>query len=57
MSVNATYNITGMHCASCASNIEKNVKKIEGLENVSVNLASEKLSFDYPKDLDKTSEG
>ncbi len=56
MSVNATYNITGMHCASCASNIEKNVRKIEGLENVSVNLASEKLSFDYPENLDKTSE-
>ncbi len=37
-----------MHCASCASIIERTVKKIEGVENISVNNGTEnaKISFD-----------
>lgn len=31
-------NIEGMHCASCASNIERVLKKITGVRNVSVAL-------------------
>ena len=46
-----TYNIKGMHCASCASIIEKTVKKIDGVENISVNNGTEnaKISFDDSK--------
>lgn len=43
-----TLNIKGMHCASCASVIERTIKKIEGVEEISVNNGTEnaKISFD-----------
>ncbi len=46
-----TYQIKGMHCASCASIIERTVKKIDGVENISVNNGTEnaKISFDTNK--------
>ena len=30
--------IQGMHCASCASNIERSLKKVSGVKEASVNL-------------------
>ena len=30
--------IEGMHCASCASNIERSLKKVPGVKEVSVSL-------------------
>ncbi len=46
-----TYRIKGMHCASCASIIEKTLKKTEGVNSVEVNYGTEKtkLSFDESK--------
>ena len=41
-----SYKVEGMTCASCVARVEKVVKKIDGIGNVSVNLATEKLSFD-----------
>ena len=45
------YKIKGMHCASCASIIERTVKKIDGVESVSVNPGTEnaKISYDQNK--------
>jgi Cu+-exporting ATPase len=34
--------IEGMHCASCASNIERSLKKVPGVKNVSVSLMMKK---------------
>ncbi len=34
--------IEGMHCASCASNIERSLKKVEGVGNVSVSVMTKK---------------
>lgn len=34
--------IQGMHCASCASNIEKSVSKISGVKSCSVSLMTRK---------------
>src|SRR3989338_4649494 len=39
--------ISGMDCASCALTIEKAIRKVKGIENVSVNFASEKASVEY----------
>lgn len=43
--------LSGMHCASCASLIEKALKKVAGVKIVNVNFASEKVSiiFDETK--------
>ena len=35
------YKIKGMHCASCASIIERTIKKIDGVEEISVNNGTE----------------
>lgn len=40
-------NIRGMTCAACAQRIEKTVRKLTGIEQASVNLASEKLFVEY----------
>lgn len=39
--------ITGMTCAACSARIEKTTAKMEGVNQASVNLASEMLTFDY----------
>ncbi len=42
--------IRGMTCAACALRIEKTVRKLPGLAQASVNLASEKLFVEYDAD-------
>ncbi len=46
-----TYKVKGMHCASCASIIERTIKKVDGVEDISVNPGTEsaKISFDESK--------
>ena len=39
--------IGGMTCASCVKAVERAVKKIDGVESVQVNLATEKALVDY----------
>lgn len=39
--------ITGMTCAACATRIEKNLSKIEGVQKTNVNLATEKATVSY----------
>jgi len=39
-----TLKITGMTCAACSARIEKLVGKMEGVEHISVNLATEKAT-------------
>lgn len=42
--------MTGMHCAACANNVEKIVKKQEGVEEASVNLAAATLTVSFRPD-------
>src|SRR5664279_2056154 len=39
--------VEGMTCASCVLRVEKTLKKIEGVEDVNVNLATEKVTFTF----------
>ena len=58
----ATLNVTGMHCASCASIIERTLKKQKGIEKVEVNNATERANVSYdervitPRDMSKAVE-
>jgi Cu+-exporting ATPase len=42
-----TIPIGGMTCAACAQRIEKAIRKMEGIQTVAVNLATEKASVTY----------
>ncbi len=39
--------IAGMHCANCALNIEKNLKRVKGVNSTSVSYASERAVVDF----------
>src|SRR5690554_6305698 len=39
--------ISGMTCASCANTIEKSIKKLNGINEVNVNFATEKANVVY----------
>jgi len=47
----AVIKISGMHCAACALNIEKSLKKNKGILSASVNYASEKAYVDFDPSL------
>ena len=42
-----TYSIEGMTCAACSARVEKALRKLEGVESVAVNLATEKARVFY----------
>lgn len=42
-----TFDVLGVHCASCKSLIEKNVNKLDGINLVNVNFAAAKMLVDY----------
>ncbi|MDR2608266.1 MAG: heavy metal translocating P-type ATPase [Treponema sp.] len=44
---NQTLSIGGMTCAACAQRVEKAIRKLEGIETASVNLATEKATVVY----------
>jgi len=43
--------VEGMTCASCVNRVEKALSAIDGIKNVSVNLANEKVTFDINENL------
>ena len=42
-----TLPITGMTCANCVATIERNLKKLDGVQVANVNLASERASVEF----------
>lgn len=42
-----TVRIKGMHCATCAETVKESLKSLKGVEDVRVNLATEKATFTY----------
>src|SRR6266849_1661038 len=47
MMTTATFNITGMHCASCAVRNERTLKKLKGVFDATVNLATHSARVEY----------
>ncbi len=52
-SVKKTFEVKGIHCASCVNVIERTLKKVDGVSDASVNLATNKATVNYS---DHTSE-
>ncbi|MFT5873775.1 MAG: Cu+-exporting ATPase [Clostridium sp.] len=53
---NKTLKLEGMSCASCAKNIERMTRKLEGVIESNVNYATEKLTISFEPSLVKTSD-
>ncbi|MDO5570513.1 MAG: cation-translocating P-type ATPase [Bacteroidales bacterium] len=45
------FDIEGMHCASCAYRLQKQLNHINGVKNATVNLASESAVIDYQPEI------
>ncbi|MCL5031580.1 MAG: heavy metal translocating P-type ATPase [Bacteroidetes bacterium] len=45
-----TLPVEGMTCASCVARVEKALKKIDGVDNVNVNFATEKVTLSFDDD-------
>ena len=42
-----TFILEELDCANCASKIEEGIKKVEGIENASVNFMTRKMVIEY----------
>ncbi|HND48358.1 MAG TPA: heavy metal-associated domain-containing protein, partial [Anaerolineales bacterium] len=42
-----TLPITGMTCANCVATVERNLKKLDGVQTAVVNLSSERATLDF----------
>jgi Cu+-exporting ATPase len=42
-----TYKVNGMHCASCAQIISKQIAKIEGISSCDINFATKQARIQY----------
>ncbi|MBQ7971904.1 MAG: cation transporter [Lachnospiraceae bacterium] len=52
------YRIDGLDCAHCAAKMEKNVSKVKGVKEVSINFLTTKMMLDLEEDdLDATIAG
>ena len=47
MSKQLTLPVTGMTCANCVATVERNLKKLEGVQNAVVNLSSERATVEF----------
>jgi Cu+-exporting ATPase len=43
----ASFGVRGMTCASCVARVERTMKKLPGVLNANVNLATEKATVDF----------
>lgn len=49
--MNQKFNVIGMTCSACSATIEKSVKKVEGVQSVTVNLLSNSMVVEYDTDV------
>ncbi len=45
------FDVQGMTCSACSANVEKSVKKVDGVTSVNVNLLANNMAVEYDSDL------
>ena len=45
------FDVTGMTCSACSAHVEKSVCKLQGIENVNVNLLQNSMTVEYDDNL------
>ncbi len=48
--MNQKFNVSGMTCSACSANVEKNVKKLDGVQSVNVNLLANRMAVEYDEE-------
>ncbi|WP_342601204.1 cation transporter [Psychrobacillus sp. FSL H8-0483] len=46
---NVTLNVQGMSCGSCGNKVDGSIRKLEGIEDVQVNVASGEVAVVFDK--------
>lgn len=46
----STFKIKGLDCANCATQLEHVIRKIQGIQNVSINFMMEKMVIEYKEE-------
>ena len=41
------FKIEGLDCANCAAELERIIKKVEGINSVNINFMTEKMDIEY----------
>ncbi len=41
------FKIKGLDCANCAAELERAIKKLEGIESVNISFMTQRLEFEY----------
>ena len=41
------FKIKGLDCANCAAELERAIKKVDGVESVSISFMTERMEIDY----------
>ena len=49
--MNKKFNVTGMTCSACSASVEKAVKKLEGINSVSLNLLTNSMVVHYNEEV------
>ena len=45
------FNVTGMTCSACSAAVDKNIKKLDGVTDVNVNLVTNSMTVDFDDNL------
>ena len=45
--MNQKFSVTGMTCSACSANVEKSVRRLEGVQSVNVNLLSNSMQVEF----------
>ena len=53
--MNKQFNITGMSCSACSAAVERSVKKLQGIESVTVNLLTNSMTVSFDEGITDTS--
>ncbi len=45
------FDVTGMTCSACSAAVEKSVRKLDGISNVTVSLMTNTMTVAYDEDI------
>lgn len=51
MQTNQKFSVTGMTCSACSASVEKALSKLDGVEEVNVNLLTNSMSVEYDNEI------